>query len=350
MKITLKTILNHLLGFLIVFLISVLISYGFIGPRLFGSLSTFLINITFGLLIGISFWKGNQFLGRYFGRKLSWSKNQKRAFVKFLLILLGYGLFICMVYPLVFFHFILKIPISRCINTILWTALFSLIADYIIISVYYINIILNHYKKSIETQEMLKRENITAQYETLKNQINPHFLFNSLNTISTLITKNPETAEKFIKQLSEVYRYVLEYKDKDLVDIETELKFIDSYIYLHKIRFADNLVINNSIKTGDFYIAPLSIQILVENAVKHNIISDSKPLTLELYCEESYLVVANNLQKKKIIESKDKIGLENIKSRYDILSDKPVIIEESEEKFVVKIPLIYSSQYDHINN
>lgn len=343
MKITPKAILNHLLGLILVFLISVLISYGFVGPRLFGSLSTFLINISFGIVIGISFWKGNSFLGKYTGRKFSWAKNPKRNFAKSLVLLLGYGLFICTAYPLIFFHLILKIPVSRCINTIIWTALFSLIADYIIISVFYINKILNYWKKSIEAQEMLKRENIIAQYETLKNQINPHFLFNSLNTISTLITKNPETAERFIKQLSEVYRYVLEYKDKDLVDIETELKFIDSYIYLHKIRFGDNLVINNRIETGGYKIAPLSIQILVENAVKHNIISDSKPLTVEIYSEESYLIVANNLQKKKIIESKDKIGLDNIKSRYGILSDKPVIIEESEEKFVVMIPLIYSS-------
>ncbi len=350
MKLTGKRILNHLLGLLVVFLISLLISYGFVGPDLLGSLSTFLVNISLGLLIGISFWKGNEFLGKYAKHKFSWTQNPKRAFVKSLVLLLGYGLFICFLYPLIFYKFVFKVPLNKCIDTLIWIALFSLIADYIIISVFYINIILNRWKKTIETAEQLKRENLIAQYETLKNQVNPHFLFNSLNTISTLITKDPETADRFVKQLSEVYRYVLEFKDKELVDISTELKFIDSYLYLHKIRFGDNLVIKNNIKGGDFYIAPLSIQILVENAVKHNIISDNKPLTIEMYLEEFYLIVANNLQKKKILESKDKIGLDNIKSRYQILSDKPVIIEESDEKFVVKIPLIYTSKHDHINN
>ena len=350
MKLTGKKILNHFLGLIVVFIISLIISYIFVGPDLLGSLSTFLVNISLGLLIGISFWKGNEFLGRYAGRRLSWKKNPKRAFVKSLIILLGYGLFICFLYPVIFYIFVFKVPIYKCIDNLLWIALFSLVADYVIISVFYINIILKHWKDTIETAEKLKRENLVAQYETLKNQVNPHFLFNSLNTISTLITKDPETADRFIKQLSEVYRYVLEYKDKELVDISTELKFIESFLYLHKIRFGDNLVIDIKIREHDFYIVPLSIQILVENAVKHNIISANKPLTIEMYCEESYLVVTNNLQKKKIIESKDKIGLENIKSRYGMLSDKKVIIEKSDNKFIVKIPLIYSLNNDRINN
>jgi LytS/YehU family sensor histidine kinase len=209
---------------------------------------------------------------------------------------------------------------------------------------------LEYWQKSIENEERLKRENVVAQYETLKNQVNPHFLFNSLNTISTLVSKNLDVANKFIKQLSEVYRYVLEFKDKELVDIETELKFIDSYLYLQKIRFGDNLDIKNRIETGDFYIAPLTIQILVENAIKHNIISDEKPLKIELLNEEPYIVIENNLQKKKILESKKKIGLNNIRSRYEVLSEKPVIIEESDKKFKVKVPIIYSSKYDHANN
>ena len=121
-------------------------------------------------------------------------------------------------------------------------------------------------------------------------------------------------------------------------------------MYLQKIRFGDNLDIKNRIKVRDIYVAPLTIQILVENAIKHNIISDNKPLTIELYNEESFIVIANNLQKKKILESKEKIGLNNIKSRYEVLSDKPVIIEESDNKFIVKVPFIYSSKYDHINN
>jgi two-component system LytT family sensor kinase len=345
-----KKILNHILGFIVVFLISFLISYSFVGPRLLRSGHTFLINISFGLIIGFSFWKGNEYIGKYTGRKFEWTRSPKKAFVKSIVLLLGYGIVISIVYTFLFYKYVLHLSVNQCIHNLLYTALFSLTADYIIISVFYISYILKYWKESIESAERLKRENIIAQYETLKNQVNPHFLFNSLNTISTLITKNPEVAEKFIKQLSEVYRYVLEFIDKEVVDIKTELKFIDSYLYLQKIRFGKNLEIKNRIKSGDFYIAPLTIQILIENAIKHNVISDDKPLTIELYNEESYIVIENNLQKKKILESKDKIGLNNIKSRYEVLSDKPVIIDESDNKFIVKIPFIYSSKYDHINN
>jgi two-component system LytT family sensor kinase len=350
MKITVKKIINHILGLVVVFLISFIISYGFVGSRLLKSSYTFIVNISFGIIIGISLWKGNQYLGKYTGHKLEWSENPGRAYLKSILLLLGYGLLVCTLYPAIYFGVILKIPVANCFRVWFYTALSCVIADYIIISVFYINIILKHWKKSIENGERLKRESITAQYETLKNQVNPHFLFNSLNTLSTLITQNLEVADHFIKRLSDVYRYVLEFKDKEVVDIATELKFIDSYLYLQKIRFGENLIIKNRIKGGDFYIAPLTIQILLENAIKHNIISDDKPLTIELYCDESCIIVENNLQKKKVIESKEKIGLNNIKSRYGVLSDRPVLIEESDKSFKVRVPLLYSSKNEHTGN
>jgi len=343
-------ILNYLLGLLVVFLISFIISYGFVGSRLLKSGYTFLVNISFGMVIGISFWKGNQYIGKYTRQKLAWSENPKKAFIKSMILFFVFGLLVCTIYPALFYKYVLKLSIIKHIHILISIALLSLIADYIVISVIYINKILSYWKKSIENEERLKRENIIAQYETLKNQVNPHFLFNSLNTISTLITKDPETADKFIKQLSEVYRYVLEFKDKEVVDISTELKFIDSYLYLQKIRFGDNLNIKNRIEAGDFYVAPLTIQILIENAIKHNISSDDKLLTIEMYNDKSYLVIENNLQKKKIIESKEKIGLNNIKSRYEVLTDKPVIIEESDKKFIVRVPFIYSLNHDHINS
>ncbi len=350
MKITAKRVINHILALVLVFLISFLISYGFVGSRLLKSSYTFIVNISFGIIIGISLWKGNEYLGKYTGRKLEWSENPKRAYLKSIMLLLGYGFLVCTLYPAIYFGIILKIPIAGCIRVWFYTALSCIIADYIIISVFYINIILKYWKKSIENEERLKRESVTAQYETLKNQVNPHFLFNSLNTLSTLITQNLEVADHFVKRLSEVYRYVLEFKDKEVIDVATELKFIDSYLYLQKIRFGENLIIKNRIKGGNFYIAPLTIQILLENAIKHNIISADKPLTIELYCEESYIVVENKLQKKKVLENKEKIGLKNIKSRYEVLSDRPVIVEESENKFTVRVPLLYSSKYEHTGN
>ena len=194
-------------------------------------------------------------------------------------------------------------------------------------------------KSSIQ-QEKLKREQLALQYETLKSQVNPHFLFNNLNSLTSLISTNPEKAIDFVKKLSEVYRYVLDQKDQELVALDTELKFVESYIFLQKIRFGNNLEVQMNIGLRNFRVIPLSIQMLVENAIKHNEISDRKPLQIRIFVsDDQYLMVENQLQKKSGSEGTGS-GIGNIKSQYGFFTDRKVIISENGDKFLAGIPLL----------
>ncbi|MEM8525847.1 MAG: histidine kinase [Bacteroidota bacterium] len=186
----------------------------------------------------------------------------------------------------------------------------------------------------------LQAAQTAAQYESLQNQVNPHFLFNSLNVLSSLVYKDQDLAAKFIKQLSIVYRYVLEVKDQEVVTLETELNALEAYIFLIKIRFAEGLQIENQLSKTEQKIVPLSLQMLLENAVKHNSVHADQPLKVELYEEKNFIVVKNNLQRKSNVQESTGIGLENIKKRYRYLTDEGVIVEEMSDFFVVKLPIL----------
>ena len=198
----------------------------------------------------------------------------------------------------------------------------------------------------------------SAKFETLKNQIDPHFLFNSLNVLSSLIEENPENAQRFTTSLSKVYRYVLEQKDKDLVSIEEELAFAKTYMNLLQMRFENSLTYEVIIDTiqPEAKVVPLSLQLLLENAVKHNIISEQKPLHIKIYIDNDVLVIQNNYQKKSVLQDGQGVGIQNIISRYNIITDRKVAIEQNENTYTVKIPILTkqitimeNSNYDEEN-
>ena len=200
---------------------------------------------------------------------------------------------------------------------------------------------LSNWRQAALDAEISKKESAIARYESLKNQINPHFLFNSLNALTNLVYEDQDKAAKFIKQLSEVYRYVLDTRERELVTLQEELAFVQSYLFLQQIRFGNNLKVNVSLNNAQGKIAPLALQILLENAIKHNVISVDNPLSIEVYEKNGFICVVNNLQKKSIItEDGTGLGLENIKSRYKFLTDKEVDVSEADGKFSVKLPLI----------
>lgn len=197
-----------------------------------------------------------------------------------------------------------------------------------------------NWKEAAVQQEKLKREQLALQYEALKSQVNPHFLFNNLNSLTSLISTNPEKAIDFVKKLSEVYRYVLDQKNHELVALETELKFLESYVYLQKIRFETNLDVQINVNAGKFKVIPLSVQMLVENAIKHNEISDKNPLLIRIFStDDDYLIVENQLRKKAGSEGSGS-GIQNIKDRYEFFTNKKVTISESTTEFSVSIPLL----------
>ncbi len=197
-----------------------------------------------------------------------------------------------------------------------------------------------NWKEAAVQQEKLKREQLALQYETLKSQVNPHFLFNNLNSLTSLINTNPEKAIDFVKKLSEVYRYILDQKDHELVALETELKFLESYVFLQKIRFESNLDVQIDVNAKNLKIIPLSVQMLVENAIKHNEISDKKPLQIRVFApDDQYLIIENRLQKKAGSEGSGS-GIQNISDRYAFFTNQKVLISFNSEQFRVSIPLL----------
>lgn len=182
----------------------------------------------------------------------------------------------------------------------------------------------------------------SAQFESLKNQIDPHFLFNSLNVLSSLIEENPESAQKFTTSLSKVYRYVLEQKDKELVSVAEELKFAKTYMNLLKMRFENSITfeIPEGFDNEEAKVVPLSLQLLLENCIKHNVVSEAKPLHVKITIENNQLVVTNNLQKKEVLSDRKGVGLQNIVNRYAILTKRNVLVEENEQEFKIFLPIL----------
>ena len=211
-----------------------------------------------------------------------------------------------------------------------------------IIAIYESIYFMHELRHSVEETEKFKRESLSAQLNALRTQVNPHFLFNNLNTLSSLIPDDPQQAVDFVQQLSKVYRHILEVKDEKSIPLKDELDVLKAYSFLLKTRFGDNLEIDINIADEKLQkrIVPLSLQLLMENAIKHNIVSAEKPLRIDVYAENGSLLVSNNLQKKNQLHESTGIGLDNIRHRYKLLSDKIVEVTESGNNFTVSIPLL----------
>lgn len=198
------------------------------------------------------------------------------------------------------------------------------------------------WKKTELHEKQLEKEHADMQFENLKNQLNPHFLFNSLSSLNSLIFENQELASQFLKQLSRVYRYLLEHKDKEFVSLQVEGIFIANYIALLKTRFNKALEIHLNLLEEDLEkrIVPVTLQVLLENAIKHNRLSEEKPLRIEVYSDGGHLIVSNNLQLKLQVEDSNKQGLQRLKQLYVYLTPEPVVVESDAYQFMIKVPLL----------
>ena len=211
-----------------------------------------------------------------------------------------------------------------------------------IVSVFYVTYFYNRYQKNKVKEQKVIAGTASAKFDALKNQLDPHFLFNSLNVLTSLIEENPENAQKFTTSLSKVYRYVLEQKSKELVTVDEELNFARTYMSLLKMRFEDSIVfeIPDKASNPESKVVPLSLQLLLENAVKHNMVTSNKPLHIKIYEDGDHLVVMNNLQPKQIVKKSSGVGLENIKQRYQLLTERKVHINQRDTDFAVAIPML----------
>lgn len=250
-------------------------------------------------------------------------------------------------------YFILDPLLAKiCINALINTdsmltgvsmSISTLVMIFLVVAIYESIYFYQQLKQSIQEKEELQRENIKSQLEGLKSKVNPHFLFNSLNTLAYLIPEDADKSVKFVQKLSKVYRYILEMSDERLIPLQKELDFLNSYIFLLKERFEENLQVDIAIPKARMNdkIIPLSLQILFENAIKHNVISSSKPLKIKVLINDmGKLIVENNLQKKRQIKDSTKFGLENIKTRYRFFSNEAVDVIATSSSFIVSLPLI----------
>ncbi|WP_339701644.1 histidine kinase [uncultured Roseivirga sp.] len=286
----------------------------------------------------ILLWQGNAHVSNYLSYKIPWLENPSKRFI--------WGVVGVIVYtPLAVYtlYVVLKYGFDIDMGDIKWTLLISVGITFVIS--FFLNSVefLKNWKKASLDAERLKKEQMEAKYETLKNQVNPHFLFNSLNALTNLVYEDQDQAAKFIRELSKVYRYVLDTRAQEVVSLKTEMDFVNSYLFLQKIRFDEKLQLNISIEGFEQkMLPPMAIQMLLENAIKHNVIAEEEPLTIHIEIENGEkLVVRNNLQKKNIpIEESSEMGLSNIKSRYEFLSATPVEVIDEPSEFIVKLPLL----------
>lgn len=199
-------------------------------------------------------------------------------------------------------------------------------------------------KQNLLENEQLKQQSLQNELTALKNQIDPHFLFNSLNSLNSLIRDNKE-ATAFVTKLSFMYRYILQSGDRDLVSVKEELKFLESYIYLIKTRYRDRFSMEMAINSGDLEkeVPPLALQLLVENAVKHNEISENHPLQVKIYSKDNAICVENTIRPRTTLAEGTKNGLSNLDKRYCLLGKQKITITNEDDTFCVKIPLLKTS-------
>ena len=305
--------------------------------------SSFLKNYLLTGTASVLIWVGNAWLDDFLSRFFPWTKNPTQRFAISVAATIVYTLsaltVIFWLYQIAYhnnFNFFLAVKLIR-FKDVEGTLAVTLLVS----AVMHGRGFLNEWKKTLVEAEILKKEHLSAQYETLKNQVNPHFLFNSLNVLSEIVHTDADLAEQFIKQLSKVYRYVLETRDREIVNLDEELQNLNAFIFLMKIRFRDGFIFENQLtETKNVHIAPLTLQMLVENALKHNETSKINPLTVTLKSELEFIEVRNNLQKKSFVLDSTGLGLENIRARYKILSGKDIQVTENAHYFSVKIPIL----------
>jgi ligand-binding sensor domain-containing protein len=192
----------------------------------------------------------------------------------------------------------------------------------------------------LKREDRLKRERVESQFETLKSQINPHFLFNSFNTLITIIEENPRIAVEYVEHLSDFYRSIIVYRERDFIKISEEMELVHSFHFLLKKRFEAGFHLVDRLNGAEGLVMPLSLQLLVENAVKHNIISVSKPLTIEIFMENNHIVVRNNIQRKIKPEASTQFGLHSLVNRYKLIGEGQISVEDNEAFFTVKLPVL----------
>ncbi|MCF0071214.1 histidine kinase [Dyadobacter sp. CY261] len=296
----------------------------------------FFISVLFSTLLTLTFWEGNRFIIIRMRRAFPEYGQTGRRVIGQAVLAVAYVFLISLLLDELYYK-----PVYH-ISGLGMGFRISIVPTVIVYLVYEAVYFFDSWKMNVRKTEALTRENVQSQLEVLKNQLDPHFLFNSMNTLAALIDDENTAAQDYLERLSDVYRYVLVSRNKNTVLLSEEIAFVDAYVYLNKIRFRDNLQVEKLLSNTALssHVTPLSLQMLIENAIKHNIASRENPLKIVIREDGEYLVVENNISEKTILEKSTRVGLQNIINRYNLLTNKEVEIIRSKEQFTVKIPLL----------
>lgn len=313
----------------------------FFWPNSYDSIQSFVIANIWGTVIWVTQGVGNSAVFHFLDEKLPWRNGMlKRAIAN----IAGIGLYSTIAYlavqSIMYFVFIPNVNWAEMWEQSIVSTKITLTISF---SISFILTFIGFGKSMVDMEvekEKIQTDMIRYKYESLRNQINPHFLFNSFNVLTELVYEDQKLAEKFIHQLSDLYRYVLDAKDLELIEITKELDFIDSYVFLLKTRFEDRVIFEKSIENSAGLLVPMSLQLLVENCIKHNSATSKNPLKIKLKQEGNHLIVENNIQLKANANSSHKIGLSNLKERYQFLSEQPLEVFQDEKIFRVSVPII----------
>ncbi len=305
-------------------------------------LLTFFLSCLYSFGLGF----GNGFLNVLLDRKWDWLEQTNLRVYYGILVTVLYTVPAVLGIDYIIFVVVQDLPLEKFFSErMIWVHLFYIILSLGVSTFMQARSFMVKWKQASKTevtQQRIIAGTANAKFETLKNQIDPHFLFNSLNVLSSLIEENPDNAQRFTTSLSKIYRYVLEQKDKELVSVAEELSFAKTYMNLLKMRFENSLFyeLPEAVINPDAKVVPLSLQLLLENTVKHNVVSEQRPLHIRIFIEGDYLAVQNDFQKKEVIQSRQGVGLQNIVDRYGIITGRKVLIEQNEKTFTVKIPIL----------
>ncbi len=337
-KLTLKKIV--LMG-LISISIGIFFSVFFFHGQSFNDLKSMLFNIGYSLSLGLGLFATGFVLNLFNGRIIKWVKYPIRSLIISLIIMTLYSsIIIALVnwiwYILIFNHTWKQLFEGGKFFIIMQFIIYCIIALFSFARTFF-----KEWRQSLLSEQKLKEEAILLQYKVLSNQVNPHFLFNALNVLNSLISIDPDRAQNFVSKLSSFYRDLLNFKDKDIILLDEEISFVENYIQLQQERFGDNIIYSNSLTdTKHFLVIPMTLQMLVENAIKHNQITKNRKLNIEIYSENNYIIVRNTYQPYANPKDGERFGLQSLRERYQFLTDKNVIINQNNNYFTVQIPLL----------
>ena len=334
----------NLKKFLTIGVICILIGVGaamLLSGKLPTNLMSMVYNAGYSLMLGYGLFANGFVFQLVEKRWLSWLKRPVRSLLIALAVTTVYSSFVILFTNWFWYGLLMDIswddfwPYGKRIILLEYVVL------YLITQFFYARSFFFEWRQSLLAKEKLKQEAIALQYKVLSNQVNPHFLFNSLNVLGSLIRIDVDRAEAFVGKLSGFYRDLLSFRGKEIVSLKEEMGFVNQYIDLQKERFGDNFIVESKLENQEeIQVIPMTVQMLVENAIKHNQMNKENKLEINICINNEYLVVENSYFPYQNPIDGERLGLKNLGERYKYLTDKPMLVEKEKDKFAVKVPML----------